>query len=59
MKGGLRKLHNEELRNVHTSPRIIRMIKLRRIRVASHVKRMGRKGMHTGFWWESHTERDH
>jgi hypothetical protein len=30
--GGWRKLHNRELRNVYSSPSVIRMIKLRRIR---------------------------
>jgi hypothetical protein len=35
--GGWRKLHNEELRNMHVSPSIIRMIKLRRMRLAGHV----------------------
>jgi hypothetical protein len=30
--GGWRKLHNEELRNLYSSPSIIRMIKSRRMR---------------------------
>jgi hypothetical protein len=30
--GGLRKLHNEELHNLNASPRIIRMMKSRRMR---------------------------
>jgi hypothetical protein len=30
--GGWRKLHNEELHNLYTSPSIIRMIKSRRMR---------------------------
>jgi hypothetical protein len=29
---GWRKLHNEELHNLYSSPRIIRMIKLRRMK---------------------------
>jgi hypothetical protein len=29
------------------------MIKLRRMRWAGHVARMGRRGMHIGYWWES------
>jgi hypothetical protein len=41
-----RKLHNEELHNVHSSPSIIRMIKSGRMRLAGHVERMGRRGMH-------------
>jgi hypothetical protein len=38
-----RKLHNEELHNLYSSPSIIRMIKLRRMRWAGHVTRMGEK----------------
>jgi hypothetical protein len=58
--GGWRKLHNEELHNLYSSPStsIIRMIKSRRIRWAGHVARMGRRGIHTGCYWESHKERD-
>jgi hypothetical protein len=41
--GGWRKLHNEELHNLHSSPSIIRMIKPRRMRWAGHVARMGDK----------------
>jgi hypothetical protein len=32
MTGGWRKLHNEELHNLYSSPSIIRMIKSRRVR---------------------------
>jgi hypothetical protein len=39
--GGLRKLHNDELHNLPSSPDIIRMIKSRRMRWAWHVARMG------------------
>jgi hypothetical protein len=41
--GEWRKLHNEELRNLYSSPNIIRMIKSRRTRWAGHVARMGEK----------------
>jgi hypothetical protein len=40
VKGGWRKLHNEELHNLYSSPSIIRIIK-RRMRWAKHVARMG------------------
>jgi hypothetical protein len=41
--GGWRKLHNEELHSLYSSPSIIRMIKSRRIRWAGHEARMGEK----------------
>jgi hypothetical protein len=41
--GGWRKLHNEELHNLYTSPSIIRMVKSRGIRWSGHVARMGEK----------------
>jgi PAS domain-containing protein len=47
--GGWRKLHNKELRNLYSSPSIIRMIKSRRMRWAGHVTGMGRRGMHIGY----------
>jgi hypothetical protein len=36
-----RKLYNEELHNLYSSPHIIRMIKSRRTRWAGHIARMG------------------
>jgi hypothetical protein len=39
--GEWRKLHNEELRNLYSSPDIIRQVKSRRMRWAVHVARMG------------------
>jgi hypothetical protein len=38
-----RKLHNEELRDLYSSPSIIRIIKSRRMRWEGHVARMGEK----------------
>jgi hypothetical protein len=41
--GGWRKLYNEELHNLYSSPSIIRIIKPRRMRWAGHMARMGEK----------------
>jgi hypothetical protein len=41
--GDSRKLHNEELHNLYSSPNIITMIKSMRIRWAWYVARMGEK----------------
>jgi hypothetical protein len=54
---GWRNLHNEELHNLSSWPTINRMIKSRRLRWAVHVVRMGRRGFHVGYWWESQKER--
>jgi hypothetical protein len=36
-----RKLHNEELHNLYSSPNIIKMMESKRMRWAGHVARMG------------------
>jgi hypothetical protein len=41
--GEWRKLHNKELCDLYSWSNIIRMIKLRRVRLAGHVARMGEK----------------
>jgi hypothetical protein len=38
VKGVSRKLHNEELRDLYTSPGIIRMIKCRKMRWAEQIE---------------------
>jgi hypothetical protein len=39
--GGWRKLHNEELHGLYSSPSIVRVMKSRRMRWTGHVTRMG------------------
>jgi hypothetical protein len=41
--GKWRRLHNEELNDLYSSPNVIRVIKERRMRWAGHVARMGEK----------------
>jgi hypothetical protein len=59
--GEWRKMHNEELHNLYSSPDIIRQVKSRRMRWAEHVARMGeeRREKCTRFWRESPKKRDH
>jgi hypothetical protein len=55
--GEWRKLCNEELHNLYSSPSIIRIVKSRRMRRAGHVARLGEKRL--AYWWNSQRERDH
>jgi hypothetical protein len=54
-----RKLHNEELHDLYSSPSIIRIIRFRMLRWAGHVKLMEKKGMHIEYWWGSQKKRSH
>jgi hypothetical protein len=40
-EGSWRKLHNDELHSLYSSPNIVRVIKSRRMRGAGHVARIG------------------
>ena len=47
VKGEWRKLHNEELNDLHSSPNIFWVIKSRRMKLAGHVVCMGeRRGVY-------------
>jgi hypothetical protein len=53
--GEWRKLHNEELRDLYSSPSIIRIMKSTKLGWAGHVARI--RGPRIGYWWESQRER--
>jgi hypothetical protein len=56
--GSWRKLHNDELHDLYSSPNFVRVIKSRRMRWAGHVARMGGE-VFTGFWLGGPKARDH
>ena len=57
--GEWRRLHNEELNDLYCSPNIVRVIKLRRMRWAGNVARMGEERGCIGSWWGNRREGDH
>ena len=57
--GEWRRLHNEELNDLYSSPNNEWMIKSRRMRWAGHVARMGEERGCTGSWWGNRREGDH
>ena len=59
VKGEWRRLHNEELNYLYSSPNIIRVIISRRMSWVGHEARMGEAAVYTGFWWGNLKERDH
>jgi hypothetical protein len=56
-----RKLHNENLNDLYSSPNIVRVIKSKRMRWTEHVTFMGerRRDEYTWFLWGNLRERDH
>jgi hypothetical protein len=54
-----RKLQNEELRDLYSSPSIIRIIKSRRMRWARYVARMKENRNTYRYRWESQRKRNH
>jgi hypothetical protein len=48
--GEWKKLHNDELHDLYSSPSVIRMIKSMRMRWAGHVARMGIRETRIGYW---------
>jgi hypothetical protein len=57
--GSWRKLHNDELHSLYSSPNIGRVIKSRRMKWVGRVTRMGRGEVFTGFWLGGPKVRDH
>ena len=58
-KGKWKRLHNEELNDLYSSPNIVQLIKSRRMRWAGHVARMGEERVVIGSWWGNRREGDH
>jgi hypothetical protein len=54
-----RKLHNDELHSLYSSPNIIRVIKSRRMRWAGHVAPWSRGEAFAGFWMGDPKVRNH
>ena len=54
-----RRLHNEELKDLYSSPNIVRVIKSRRMRWAGHVAHVGEERGCIGSCWGYWKERDH
>ena len=49
--GECRRIRDEGLNDLYSSPNSIRVIKSRRMRWAGHAARVGKGLVYTGFWW--------
>ena len=58
LTGDWRRLHNEELNYLYSSSNIVRVIKLRRMRWAGHVARMGEEMVCIESLWGNRRERN-
>jgi len=54
-----RRLHNEELNDLYSSPNIVRVVKSRIMRWAGHVARVGEERGRIGSCWGNRKEGDH
>ena len=57
--GEWRRLYYEALKDLYSSPNIVRVIKLRRMRWAGHVARIGEEMGCIGSWWGNRRQGDH
>jgi len=57
--GEWRRLHNEELNDLYSSPNIVRVIKSRIMRWAGHMARICEERGCIGPWWGNRREGDH
>jgi hypothetical protein len=57
--GEWRKLHNEELHDLYSSPKILQVIKSRIMRREGHIVRMGEERGVYRVWWGNLKEREH
>jgi hypothetical protein len=58
--GSWKKLHNDELHSLYSSPNIVRVIKSRRMRWVEHVARMGEgRGVYRVLAGRTENKRDH
>jgi len=57
--GEWRRLHNEELNDLYSSPNIVWVIKSRRMRWVGHVACMGEERGCIGSWWGNRRKGDH